>query len=100
MVCPRDTRKKITKLHKKMRTVVMKHNRKCNGLLKNMKRFIEDMRKNEYPSLLNELETMTIPDSCQEYSDKLVLKLATLIHKIDYTELIENATLLKNLQRL
>ena len=55
------------------------------------------MRKNEYPSLLNELETMEIPDSCQEYSDKLVLKLATLIHKIDYTELIENASLLKNL---
>ena len=80
-----------------MRAIVTKHNRRSKVLLKTMKNSIENMEYNEFPSLLNQIETMHIPDSCKEYVDKLNRKLANLIHTFDYREIMDNAAILKDL---
>ena len=85
MRCLRETRKKITSVHKKMRNAVSKHKRSCTTLKNAMKRFLDkENPKEEIQRLQRELETITSHENyiCFNYSDSLDEKVDKLNHSI------------------
>lgn len=94
MVCARDTRKKITSVHKKMRNIITKHKRECAVLIKAMDKFIQRQdNQADMQSLFHELQSIRMMPDCQTYSNTLDKKFEDSIASLSTTrsELFERA---------
>ena len=93
MPCIRDTRKRVTEIHKKMRTALTKHKRSCNVVKKAMNKF----NKKSNPlvniqGLTNELRGMKMTPACQMYSDTLDTKFENIFYIKIFWSILEKVS--------